>query len=58
MSKANETITRQKKVMDKEWEEKVSDVVKDQEKGKLRDAETEARNWQASIEQFERLKLE
>jgi hypothetical protein len=24
----------------------------------LRDAQTEAENWQASIEQFERLKLE
>ncbi|KAH7408159.1 valyl-tRNA synthetase [Phaeosphaeria sp. MPI-PUGE-AT-0046c] len=58
LSRANETIARQKKIMDNEWEEKVSDVVKDQEKGKLRDAETEARNWQASIEQFERLKLE
>jgi valyl-tRNA synthetase len=58
LSKANETIARQKKIMDNEWEQKVSDVVKDQEKGKLKDAETEARNWQASIEQFERLKLE
>jgi valyl-tRNA synthetase len=56
--KANETIERQKKIMDDEWEQKVSDVVKDQEKSKLKDAETEARNWQASIEQFERLKLE
>ncbi|KAF1912478.1 tRNA synthetases class I-domain-containing protein [Ampelomyces quisqualis] len=58
LSKANETITRQKKIMDEEWEQKVSDVVKDQEKSKLKDAETEARNWQASIEQFESLKLE
>jgi valyl-tRNA synthetase len=58
LSKATETITRQKKIMDKEWEEKVSDVVKEQERSKLRDAETEARNWQASIEQFESLKLE
>ncbi|KAH6094581.1 valine--tRNA (Val) ligase [Parastagonospora nodorum] len=56
--KANETIQRQKKIMDDEWEQKVSDVVKDLEKSKLKDAETEARNWQASIEQFERLKLE
>ncbi|KAF1840032.1 valyl-tRNA synthetase-like protein [Cucurbitaria berberidis CBS 394.84] len=56
--KANDTITRQKKVMDKEWEEKVSDVVKDQEREKLKAAELEARNWQASIEQFQRLKLE
>ncbi|KAH7086820.1 valyl-tRNA synthetase-like protein [Paraphoma chrysanthemicola] len=58
LGKATETITRQKKIMDAEWEEKVSDVVKEQERSKLRDAETEARNWQASIEQFESLKLE
>jgi valyl-tRNA synthetase len=44
--------------MDAEWEEKVSDVAKEQERSKLKDAETEARNWQASIEQFEKLKLE
>jgi valyl-tRNA synthetase len=56
--KANETIDRQKKLMDAEWEQKVSDVAKDTEKNKLKDAETEARNWQASIEQFEKLKLE
>jgi valyl-tRNA synthetase len=58
LTKANGTITRQKKIMDNEWEAKVSDVVKEQERSKLKDAETEARNWQASIEQFERLKLE
>jgi valyl-tRNA synthetase len=58
LGKASETITRQKKIMDAEWEEKVSDVAKEQERSKLKDAETEARNWQASIEQFERLKLE
>lgn len=56
--RANETITKQKKVMDKDWEEKVSDVVKDQEREKLKAAELEARNWQASIEQFQSLKLE
>jgi valyl-tRNA synthetase len=56
--KANETISRQKKVMDADWEEKVSEVVKDQEKEKLRAAELEAKNWEASIEQFQRLKLE
>jgi valyl-tRNA synthetase len=53
-----ETIARQQKIMDAEWEQKVSDVVKDLEKGKLKDAETEAKNWQASIEQFQNLKLE
>lgn len=58
LTKANDTITRQKKIMDKEWEEKVSDVVKALESEKLRAAELEAKNWQASIEQFQSLKLE
>ena len=58
LSKANETITRQKKIMDKDWEDKVSDAVKEQEKEKLKTAELEAKNWEASIEQFQSLKLE
>lgn len=58
LKKANETTERQKKIMDAEWEEKVSGAVKEQEKEKLKAAEIEARNWQASIEQFERLKIE
>jgi valyl-tRNA synthetase len=58
LAKASETIAKQKRLMDNEWEEKVSDVVKEFEKSRLKDAETEARNWQASIEQFESLKLE
>jgi len=58
LAKANDTISRQKKIMDKEWEEKVSDVVKELESEKLRAAELEAKNWQASIEQFQSLKLE
>jgi valyl-tRNA synthetase len=57
LKKANETVDKQKKIMDADWEEKVSDVVKEQEKEKLRAAEIEGRNWQASIEQFEKLKL-
>ncbi|KAF1832391.1 hypothetical protein BDW02DRAFT_625714 [Decorospora gaudefroyi] len=56
--RANETITRQRKIMDDEWEEKVSDAVKEQEREKLKTAELEARNWEASIEQFEKMKLE
>jgi valyl-tRNA synthetase len=55
--KANETITRQKKIMDDEWEQKVSDAVKEQEREKLKTAELEAKNWEASIEQFEKMKL-
>jgi valyl-tRNA synthetase len=57
LKKANETIEKQKKIMDADWEEKVSDVVKEQEKEKLKAAEIEGKNWQASIEQFEKLKL-
>lgn len=40
------------------FEEKVSDVVKEIEKEKLRSAEAESRNWEMSIQQFERLKIE
>lgn len=58
LRKADETAARQKKIMDKEWEEKVSGAVKEMEREKLKAAEVEARNWQASIEQFEKLKLE
>lgn len=58
LKKATETIEKQKQIMDADWEGKVSDVVKDQEKEKLKAAEIEARNWQASIEQFQSLKLE
>jgi valyl-tRNA synthetase len=58
LAKATETITRQKKIMDDEWEEKVSDAVKEQEKERLKTAELEARNWEASIEQFQKMKLE
>ncbi|EFQ92380.1 hypothetical protein PTNB73_09823 [Pyrenophora teres f. teres] len=58
LTKANETITRQKKIMDDEWEQKVSDAVKEQEKEKLKAAELEAKNWEASIQQFEKMKIE
>lgn len=58
LTKANETITRQKKIMDNDWEEKVSDVVKEQEREKLKAAELEAKNWEASIAQFEKMKIE
>ncbi|KAF2132681.1 valyl-tRNA synthetase-like protein [Dothidotthia symphoricarpi CBS 119687] len=58
LKKATETIEKQKQIMDVDWEGKVSDVVKEQEKEKLKGAEIEARNWQASIEQFHSLKLE
>jgi valyl-tRNA synthetase len=44
--------------MDDEWEAKVSDAVKEQEREKLRTAELEAKNWEASIGQFEKMKIE
>lgn len=47
-----------RKVMDEEWEKKVSEAVKEGERERLRAAEVEGRNWERSIEQFERLKLE
>jgi valyl-tRNA synthetase len=58
LKKANETAAKQKKIMDEEWEQKVSEAVKETEREKLKAAEIEARNYAASIEQFERLKLE
>jgi valyl-tRNA synthetase len=58
LKKANETTDKQKKIMDEEWEKKVSESVKETEREKLKAAEVEAQNWQASIEQFERLKIE
>ncbi|KAF1997617.1 valyl-tRNA synthetase-like protein [Amniculicola lignicola CBS 123094] len=59
LAKANEAAEKQKKVMGIEgWEEKVSEAVKETERERLRAVELEARNWGASIGQFERLKIE
>ena len=59
LRKANETVERQKKIMGAEgWEGKASDVVKEGEREKLRAAEIEGANWEMTLEQFERLKLE
>ncbi|PSN69580.1 valyl-tRNA synthetase-like protein [Corynespora cassiicola Philippines] len=58
LKKATESVEKLKKIMDPEWEEKVSDSVKETEKEKLKAAEIEGRNWEASIQQFERLKIE
>jgi valyl-tRNA synthetase len=58
LKKATEAVTRQKKILGEEgFEEKVSDVVKEIEKEKLRTAEAETRNWEMSIQQFEKLKI-
>lgn len=58
LKKTNEVMEKQRKIMDAEWEEKVSEAVKEQEREKLKAAEVEGRNLQRSLEQFERLKLE
>ena len=58
LKKANETVERQKKIMDNDWEEKVSEVVKEAEREKLKAAEVDGANWQKSLEQFEKLKLD
>ncbi|KAF1959129.1 valyl-tRNA synthetase-like protein [Byssothecium circinans] len=58
LQKSNETIAKQRKLMDSEWEAKVSEAVKDIEKEKLKDAEAEGRNLEKSLEQFEKMKLE
>lgn len=58
IKKANETVEKQKKIMDKEWEDKVSEAVKEQERERLAAAEVEGRNLQRSLEQFEKLRIE
>jgi valyl-tRNA synthetase len=58
LKKNNEVVEKQRKLMDDAWEEKVSEGVKEMEREKLRAAEVEGRNWEKSIEQFERLKIE
>lgn len=58
LSKANDIVAKQKKIMDSEWEAKVSEAVKETEKEKLKAAEVEGRNWEASIQQFSRMKIE
>ncbi|KAF2750725.1 valyl-tRNA synthetase-like protein [Sporormia fimetaria CBS 119925] len=58
LAKANEAAEKQRKIMDAEWEEKVSPAVQEVEREKLRAVETEARNWEGSLRQFESLKLE
>lgn len=58
LKKNNEAVAKMRKTMDEAWEAKVSEAVKEVEREKLRAAEVEGRNWEKSIEQFERLKLE
>jgi valyl-tRNA synthetase len=57
LKKANETIEKQRKMMDASWESKVSEAVKVAEREKLRAAELEGCNFEKSIAQFETLKI-
>lgn len=59
LKRANETVEKQRKIMGAEgWEGKASDAVKEAEREKLRAAEVEGRNWEGTLEQFERMRLE
>jgi valyl-tRNA synthetase len=58
LKKNNELVAKQRKMMDDEWEQKVSEGVKEMERERLKAAEVEGRNWEKSLEQFEKLKLE
>ncbi|KAL2357681.1 valyl-tRNA synthetase-like protein [Cryomyces antarcticus] len=59
MKKAADGAQKQRKVLEAEgFEEKVSSAVLEAEKKKLADLLAEEKNYEGSIEQFERLKLE
>ena len=58
LQKATEAVNNQKKIMAvPDYQDKVSDAVKEGNREKLQAAEMDSRNLQHSIEQFERLKL-
>ncbi|KAF2869575.1 valyl-tRNA synthetase [Massariosphaeria phaeospora] len=57
LRRANDSIEKLKKIMDEEWEEKVSEAVKEMERERLRAAELERGNFEKSIEQFLGLKI-
>jgi len=57
LRKACEAVKKQRKIMDKTWEAKVSEVIKETEQEKLRAAELECVNFEKSIAQFEKLHI-
>lgn len=58
LQKASAASQKQKKLMDSEdFKAKVSEAVMDSEQEKLADLEAEIRNYEATVEQFERMKL-
>ncbi|KAI9808401.1 MAG: hypothetical protein M1826_004177 [Phylliscum demangeonii] len=59
LRKASEGATRQRKIVnDPGYQQKVEPQLQEVEQKKLRDLEAEARNYEESMRQFERLKLE
>lgn len=59
LEKASEGVKKQRKVLDAEgFADKVSYQVVETEKLKLRDLEAEVNNYEMSVAQFEKLKLE
>ncbi|KAF2155801.1 valyl-tRNA synthetase-like protein [Myriangium duriaei CBS 260.36] len=59
LQKASDGVRKQKKVLDAEgFESKVSYQVLETEKEKLRDLQAEVGNYEKSVEQFEKLKLD
>jgi valyl-tRNA synthetase len=59
MQKASEAVTKQRKVLDAEdFQSKVSEAVQEEERKRLREALAAQENYERSIQQFEKLKLE
>lgn len=59
LKKASEGAAKQMKILgDKDFEAKVSSGVLETEKAKLEDFRTQEKNYERSIEQFEKLKLD
>ena len=59
LEKASEGVKRQRGILDDEgYKKKVGDELQEVERRKLRDLEAECREFEESIQQFERLKLD
>lgn len=59
MKKSSEAVARQRKVLDAEdFQSKVSEAVQEEERKKLREVLAAQENYERSIQQFEKLKLE
>ncbi|KAF2762283.1 valyl-tRNA synthetase-like protein [Pseudovirgaria hyperparasitica] len=58
LKKATEVAEKQKKMMQAgDWKNKASEAVQEMEREKLKAAEAEQRNWEMSIDQFQRMSL-